>query len=82
MLSLITRQTCYTERFIEGGSERVREGQRQSILQPPQDGLRMSVREPGALSRANGAYLVVDHLFKRLEVNDEAKEKYKSRCDT
>ena len=28
------------------------------------DGLRMSVRDPGSLSRANGAYLVVNYFFR------------------
>jgi len=28
------------------------------------DGLRMSAREPGSLSRANGAQLVVDHFLR------------------
>ena len=32
----------------------------------------MSVREPGSLSRANSAYLVVDHLSK--EVHEEEEE--------
>jgi len=31
----------------------------------------MSVRDPGSLSRANGAQLVVGSLFKRLEVEEE-----------
>ena len=34
----------------------------------------MSVREPGSLSRANGAQLVVDHFLKSLEANDEGEE--------
>ena len=37
--------------------------------------LRMSVREPGSLSRANGAYLVVDMFLKRLEVDEEEEKK-------
>ena len=31
-----------------------------------EDGLRMSVRDPGYLSRANGAYLLVDHFVRGL----------------
>ena len=28
------------------------------------DGLRMSIRDPGSLSRANGVYFVVDHFLR------------------
>ena len=34
----------------------------------------MSLRDPGSLSRANGAHSVVDHFWKRLEVNEEEEE--------
>ena len=38
------------------------------------DGLRMSVREPDSLSRANGAYLVVDHFLRGLSLKNQKKK--------
>ena len=34
----------------------------------------MIIREPGSLSRANGAYWVLDHFLRGWEVNEEEEE--------
>ena len=60
--------------FHEAGNRKEVRVQKNIALQPAVwfglrtvsgwDGLRMSVRDPGSLSRANGAYSVVDHFVR------------------
>ena len=42
----------------------------------------MSERDSGSLSRANGAWLVVDHFWKRLEINGEEEDATRHTRDT